>query len=443
MKRVITLVLCIALCLSVFAGCNTADTPETTELQAETVPQKDYSSYAGIVHDPKTWYDTLMALPIANDSMTEEELRQLCVDTFRINLTFTWTPTIDVNYSYTLLEKTRNYFLPKGIAYSGLCYASGYERGTIWKVLKYYDKETGALDVEAMGPDFLLIMSSACSRGCQWGWNRVCNSSGLSWMTTYERGQSNIVLVGPYTYQENKYSFSHGDGTVQIIKENGNKTMYESYANMKMADGVYTSSGYHVMMCAENPVVERWPDGSIDADRSYVIVLEQDAVGSGSDSKNYEQSNGVTLRPLGGVDNKYTFKQLLDKGYVPFTIKELIGEDPVEPGEAWIGTEFVKVENGKDLTLEQIFNKTLFGNYVLCTVDFQVKTPEGKVLMSYSPDIDTYASHYDSQMYHLLDEEQTARFAKYANGENTIHIYVRLSNGELLEAFNTILKIEE
>lgn len=436
MKRAIALALCAVLGLSALAGCST--TPEATEPVIETVPKKDYSSFAGIVADTKTWYDQLMALPIANEDMTEDELRQLAVDAFRVNLTFPWTPTTDVSYSYTLLEKTRTYYLPKGIAYSGLCYASGFERGTIWKVLKYYDKETGALDVEAMGENFLYVISSACSRGCQWGWNRVSNSSNLSWMTTYEQGQCNIALVGPYTYEPNKYSFNYGDGTKQIINENGAQTMYESYANMKLADGVYSSSVYHVMMCSQAPVIERWPDGTIDPARSYVLVLEQDAVGSSSDSKNYEQSNGVTIRPLGGVDNKYTFQDLLSKGYVPFTLKEFTGEDPVEPGKAWIGTEYVQVENGKDLTVEEVFNKTLFGNYALCTVEVQVKNPDGTVLMSRSPDIDTYPSDYSTPIRHLLNVED---FAPYANGTNTIHIYARLSNGELLEAFNTILKV--
>ena len=436
MKKAISLVLSAILALGTFAGCNNA-APVETDPPIETEPKKDYSQFAGIVADPKTWYDELMALPIANENMTEEELRQLCVDAFRVNMTFPWTPTKTVNYSYTLLEKTRNYTLPMGIAYSGLCYASGPERGNVWKILNYYDKETGALDIEAMGEDFLFVMSSACSRGCQWGWNRVCNSSGLTWMTSYEQGQSNIVLVGPYTYQPLKYSFNHGDGTVQIIAENGSATMFESYANMKMADGVYTSSGYHVMMCAQNPVVERWPDGTIDPGRSYVIVLEQDAVGSSTDSKNYQQSNGVTMRPLGGIDNKYTFQQLMDKGYVPFTIKELIGEDPIEPGKAWIGTEFVQIENGKDLTVTDIFNKNLFGNYALCTAEVQVKNAEGTVLKSQILPIETQASDYNTPIRHLVNAED---YAPFDNGTNTIHIYVRLSNGELLEAFNTVLK---
>ena len=437
MKKVIILLLCAVLCLSAFAGCS--ETPAETEPVIETQPKKDYSAYAGIVADTQTWYDELMNLPIANENMTEDELRQLCVDAFRINMSFTWTPTIDVNYTYTLLERTSTYYLPKGIAYSGLCYASGYERGNVWKALKYYDPETGALDVEAMGENFLYVISSACSRGCQWGWNRVCNSSDLSWMTTYERGKCNIVLVGPYTYEENKYSFNHGDGTKQIIAENGENVMYESYACMKPADGVYSSSSYHVMMIAEAPVIVRWPSGTINAEQSYVIVHEQDAKGSSTNDKNYTQENGVTLRPLGGVSNKYTFSDLLKKGYVPFTLKELIGEDPVEPGEAWIGTEYVKTENGADQTIMQFMNKTLFANYALCTLEFQVKNPEGKVLKSFSPDIDTYPSDYNIPLRHLAGDEE---FTPYANGSNTVHIYVRLSNGELIEAFTTVLKAE-
>ena len=42
-------------------------------------------------------------------------------------------------------------------------------------------------------------------------------------------------------------------------------------------------------------------------------------------------------------------------------------------------------------------------------------------------------------MRHMTDVE---KFAPLANGTNTIHIYVRLSNGELIEAFNTILKFD-
>jgi hypothetical protein len=37
--------------------------------------------------------------------------------------------------------------------------------------------------------------------------------------------------------------------------------------------------------------------------------------------------------------------------------------------------------------------------------------------------------------------DQVERMEPYANGKTTIHIYARLANGELKEAFHTILKI--
>ena len=125
-------------------------------------------------------------------------------------------------------------------------------------------------------------------------------------------------------------------GTKDIIRDNGEDVILRSYAVMKMADGVYSSSSYHVMMVADAPVIVYDESGNIDAEASYVLVLEQDAVGSKTEKKNYEQENGVVMRPLGGVDNKYTFRDLLNKGYIPFTIKELIGQEPVEDGEAYI-----------------------------------------------------------------------------------------------------------
>ena len=76
MKKLIALLLAVMTVLSLFAACG-GDT--ATETQPEAT-KKDFSEFEGIVADPKTWYETFMALPIANADMTEEELRQLAVD---------------------------------------------------------------------------------------------------------------------------------------------------------------------------------------------------------------------------------------------------------------------------------------------------------------------------------------------------------------------------
>lgn len=434
MKKLFALILALTTLLSL-VGCGGTEAAEPT---ATTEPKTDYSAFAGIVADPKGWYDELMAMPIANDSMTEEELRQLCVDAMRMNLTFRWTPTMDINYSFTLLERTSEVYLPARIAYSGLFYCNNNARGNVWKALEYYDVETGAMDIQAMGGQLLAVLSSACARGCEWGWGRVCNSSGLETMTSYNQYNSNIVLVGSYTYPLGKYSFGSGSATKDIIAENGEDVILESYAVMQMADGVYSSSAYHVMMVAEDPVIVRDESGKIDPEASYAIVLEQDAVGSKTDKQDTLQENGITIRGLGGVDNKYTFQQLMDKGYLPFTLKELVGQDPVEAGDAWLGTQTTRLENGADMPVSEVMTKTLFTNYAICTTTAQIKDPQGNVLLT---------QHYDTQTtpftYHVsvASSEFVEKAAAYANGENTLHVYVRMSNGELKEAFTTVLKV--
>jgi len=451
MKKFIALLLSILLALSLFA-CGPAAPAETTAPEAtapqetETPPEpsnpKDFSAFAGIVEDPKTWYEKFMALPIASADMTEDELRKLCVAAFEANLTFPWTPNQEITYTYELTDKYYDVVLPTGNAYSGLCYATGITKatfGTIWKILPFYDRETGVLDTAAMGGGVLNYLSSACALGATQGWSRVSNNHGLCDMKDYNMYDSNIVPVGPYTYTPEVYNGKFGGRVASdlIIAKNGEETMYESYAQMKIADGVYSSSSYHVMMCSVAPVVVRDENGKIDPEQSYLHVHEQRSAGTKGTTLNYKQDNGYEMRPLGSVYQKYTFAVLLKKGYIPFTLKEFTGEEPVEPGEAWLGTAGKPMENGKEVSPSSLNTKTLYTNYFLCGVEVKVKNPAGDALASFNltlmPTVETFEIM-------LTDPLLTNRVKPYANGKNTVHIYARLSNGELLEAFNGILK---
>lgn len=439
MKKILALLLVLLITVSLLA-CGSVD-PST---MPETVEKKDYSKYAGIVEDPTTWYENFMQLPVANDSMTEQELRQLCVDAFKANLTFCWTPNAEITYTYELLDKYYDVRLPVGLVYSGLFYATGIKDatcGNIWKILPYYDRETGVVDVEAMGDNVLNYFTSACAYGAQQAWNRVSNSHNLTGMSSYNQYDSGIVPVGPYSYDVYQYNYNFGTRTAsnEIIAANGNEVIVESYAQMKMADGVYSSSSWHVMMCCQNPVVVRNEDGSINTIESYVLVHEQGAGGTKSDNYNYKLGNGSVMRPLGTVDNKYTFQKLLEKGYIPFTLKEFIGEDPVEAGQAWLGTEERPLTDTQDMTVNALVNQSLSANYNICTLQVEVKAPDGTVLVSYVPATLTNPYLYSISLASVL---QLERLEPYANGKNTLHISAQLSNGELKEAYSGVLKMK-
>lgn len=444
MKKFLAMLICLATVFSLVA-CGGGATGEETPAGPvpETTEAKDYSNFAGIVADPKGWYDAFMALPIANDQMTEQELRQLAADAFKANLTFQWTPNVPITYTYELLDRYSDVALPTGIAYSGLCYATGVKNatnGTIYKVLNYYDPETGTLDIEAMGENMLNIISSACANGAMQGWNRVSPDYGVKSMNCSIH-ETNVVTVGPYTYEPHTYNYNWISRTAsnEVIAANGEEVMYESLALTHMADGLYSSSSWHMMMVSQDPVVVRLPDGKIDPNASYLHVHEQGAGGTKNDTYNYEQTNGVTIRPLGTVDKKYTFKDLIDKGYIPFTLKEFTGEATVKAGEAWLGKGSFKIENGSEMDVNTLFSKSLVTNYSLCTVQVQVKAPDGTVLVCYNPHVNTGPSTKEVSLQPALRLE---RLQPYADGKNTIHIYAQLSNGEKLEAFSTILKID-
>ena len=442
MKKLICLLLAVCT-VFLMVACAGGEQQPTTEA-TEATP----SPYAGIVADTKTWYEEFTSIPVANSSMTTDELREICVDRFRANLSFTWTPNVAISYSYDKSAgKTIDINLPTGVAYSGLCYCSNFNgvnwaNGNVYKLLSFYDKETGVLDVSAMGENYLHFISSACSQGAMQAWNSVSNSHNLGNMDTYTPFDSNIVLVGPYTYEPYvyDYQFSGEEPTLKIIQHNGMEVMFESYAAMLPADGLYSSSVFHVMMCSGKPEVVRDANGKIDPGRSYLTVCEQDAYGSRGEAKSIQQSNGIELRPLGTVDKKYTFMELLESGYIPFTIKEFIGEDPVETGEAWLGSKESKTENGKEMTVTEIFQGSVHSNYNICNVIVKVKDSSGNELVSYDPAYLTTprTAAYSCALSGGIKEE---KLNQYADGKNTIHICVQLATGELIDAFNTVLKM--
>ena len=104
----------VALMLFVLCACggNTQIPPETT-VATEPKVKTD-------VAEPLTW-EKILAIPVANDDMTEEELRQICLDALRLQLTFGWTPNVETYYHNSMYEKT---FYP-GKVYGGIPYTCG------------------------------------------------------------------------------------------------------------------------------------------------------------------------------------------------------------------------------------------------------------------------------------------------------------------------------
>ena len=419
MKKWIALLLALSclFCLVACAQTGGETTPPTED------PNKEF---IGLVEQPLTW-EKINAIPIANSNMTEDELRKICVDFMRLQITFPWTINKNLMYMSNNDPKT----IRKGYAYGGMPY-KGSTVSNLYNVMSYYDEATGIIDVATYGNDVAMHIGNQCSGSAYWAWSRVSNS--ISWGGTQNMLVRNgCVRVGGYTYPDTITSWhnyndpSKGIRTADICKDNGEQVMYESYALLKVADGIniYRGTTGHIRMVSCNAVVIRNEDGSIDPNQSYITYLDQ-----GSKWTTGKQPGGTKIQTQGGVDKKFTFAQMYAEGYLPWRLPEFAGADDIEKAEATLSV------TGTSVTAAQLRNALLRANYPISDVTLTVKNASGETVNSVTiPTMDLNVR--ELPLNEVVNAAQLKDFAE--KGEYTIEISTRVGTGEKLMAYSGTL----
>ncbi|MBQ3075083.1 MAG: hypothetical protein IJC26_03355 [Clostridia bacterium] len=417
MKKITALILCLATLVSLCAcssGLKEAEptTEEIIEAKEEiNTAEQTYPKVNDLLTRAK-----IDEFPIADDNMTLEEKRQLCIDFFRFTKLFAWTPS--ENYSYVIESSGRKVTLQKGKVYGSLPYVT-IGSGNVYRILDYYDEETGVIDVEKAGADPILF-GNQCSIGAFWGWSRVCNKANYTWTQAMTKANG-FIPVGPYTYDDSVDDFAKGVSTMDICAANGKETMFESYAALKPADGLvqYISAG-HVIMCSEVNVV-RDASGKIDEEKSYIRYIDQT-----SGWKDDTQTNGDPFRRQGNVDAKLTFAKLFSYSYLPWTLPELVGLDPVEKSE----TTFSFTESDT-ISIEQLKSANVTSNYAISDAYVRILDAEGK-------EVDYKVVRARKASVKELSLEKAifpTTMGKYATDDFSIRIEVQISTGERVTVF--------
>lgn len=411
MKRVLALILALCLLGSLCACGSNANTPPETTLAPAAKTN---------VAKPLTWAD-IDALPIANDSMSEEELRQLCLDFMNMQMQFTWTPSqttnmINAEKDATTVVKT----FQSGMVYGGTPYLTA-KCSNLYTMMEYYDERNGMLDLSG-GQETLNMIGNQCSSSTFWAWNRVCASANHA--TTANILEKNGCLrVGPYQYvgnvEDNGWDgyYGEGCGTDLICSTNGMQTMFQSYALMKPADGIVSSTYAHVQMIASTPNVVRDAAGNIDGVKSTVKYTDQDGQyypGTQADGSAYEH--------VGGYEVEVTFWDLYEKAYIPFTFAELNKQKPVEKSVTTMDY------TGESVNLLQLSLAKVTSNYSISDITIVVKDENGNQVFRKLTTI------HDNSPNHRTAEVGKAATAmdlsQYADGKHTIEISARIGTGE-------------
>jgi hypothetical protein len=259
------------------------------------------------------------------------------------------------------------------------------------------------------------LFGNQCSVGSYWGWARVVNSVRYDW--TYNMVASRgFIPVGPYTYDESISSFNDYS-TVQICYDNGEQTMFESYAAMLPADGLTSNdpSVGHVIMCREKPHVERFPNGTIDGENSYVYIIDQH-----QGWVEAENASGTVYEHKNYLKRKHTFSSLFKSNYVPFTYGEFLGTDPVEETVCTFSHE------GEKITVDQLKQGVVTANYGISDIYVYLKDAEGKILF-YKVN---RANTAGKTSMDFSDTIYGPAFSKYTDGNYTVEVVCQLGTGE-------------
>jgi len=415
MRRIVFLLLAILMLLT---ACGQTQ-PKKAENDSQTTKQK-------LVPMPTTW-EMIDALPIASGDMTEAELRQLCVDFFRMQQSIQWTLKAPFAYRINTYDKYPD--LKTETVYAGCPYVSPSIAGNIYRIMDFYDSETGVLDNTQMNSqDFAMLIGNDCVSGPFWGWARVVNSF-QKYSNAYMTKEYGCFPVGTYTYDDSITYWSEEHSTKSICDQNGRTTMFESYACLQPADGIYTqwntAANSHMRMISQAPTVVRNEYGLIDSVKSYVTYIDQ---GSSFEEYNWD---GATVLVQGDVDVTVSFEDLYNNGYLPLTFAELIGEDPVEP--ATISLLNPVPENA---TIKDILEIYVVCNYAISHCTLELRDAEGNVTYQktcYTQKIDLR----ETAISGLISIPKAETLLE--NGPQSLTITCRVSTGQLLTVYEGML----
>ena len=340
---------------------------------------------------------TAPTLPALKEGGSPEEIlqarRDLVEQVMRDMCTIRWTPAETIEYSLfnqsqgLESDKVTNpediVTLYKGTIYEGIPYTHG--SNSIYAFLEYAtaESETGTLtlsnletaDFSGYGyqePYRCARLGTDCADQVFWAWNHI--SGSISFTRCREMTPTyGCIPVGDYVLTDSILPY-----TFPILEANGMDVMYESYAKMLKGDALSfmnSKSGGHTIMNVEVHVV-RNEDGTINGQESYAITLEQESGDERTQADRYvDEATGETIVRLQGIDRKYTFQYLYQKGYLPFTCKELIDPAPLTPVEVTDSIENPSIDN--------IFKGTFTGTRRISYVTIDITDANtGKVVQS-------------------------------------------------------------
>lgn len=295
-----------------------------------------------------------------------EELRQTAVRAFRDLLTVRWSTISPIIYEKAGPVSGKTFTHQPDVTYAGTLYSNA--NAGLFQFLEYYDFDTGRLNYPGDNDQLKRELGAACADAMLWGVAAVCNSIDGAYYPVTMVYQNGYLPVGDYTYDFTIKNFNDLP-TYRIVESNGPEVMLDAYSQMLPADMLVSSApDNHGMMVIEKPTVVYKEDGSIDPDKSTVLIQDQRA-GTGDGFYEVEE-DGQVLQYSGRTSAEFTFARLLERSYIPVTTAEFTGDKAYEEATATLDRSCK--------TAEELSDACVKSNYPLAVVNVVVKEASGK-----------------------------------------------------------------
>ena len=412
------------------ADLEAAAAESETDDAAEAFAGGDVNSNMKGSIKPLSW-SNINSFKTKSSGMSVSAMRNLCVDFFRYAKTASWTPSTGISYVRNAKGSTDS--MTGGQLYGGLPYV-GSASGNIYRLMDYMGSN-GKVDMEDMLGNTSGQLSNAdlryfgnqCANGAHVGWQRVINSVSKTHTAGMTKSNGYIPL-GTYKYDTSKVtSWSGSYGTDEVCRENGEQTMFASYAKLQLGDGLvyYTTAG-HVIMCATDAHVEYAPGTEfIDGTKSYITIIDQ--------AQKWEDIGGCQVKS--SVDAKVTFSMLYSSHYLPFTFKEFLGTNSVEATKCSFSI------TGSSASMKELTAGTVTSNYAVTDAYIIIKDGSGKQV--YKLAVRNASTAWGKNLYMTKGGANTDSWGKIpTSGNYTVQVVAQLGTGERPTVYSGKLRFD-
>ena len=224
------------------------------------------------------------------------------------------------------------------------------------------------MDLMGRNDDYIRRVGNDCSGSILVSWAQVATSF-QSKNTQYMVPENGFLRVGEY-----KSSDTDNAKSAEMCVENGPIVMYNAYAQLQKADAVVhrTATYGHVMMVT-SVHVEYNSKGNIDGNASYVTTLHQTNGYMQKEAKAYDEALGEDVYQTFGIDDKVTFFELYNGGYLPITCKEFIDPSLTYP-------EAEVKDSLENPTIDDLYTGEFTSNLFISLLDITVKNGAGEIV---------------------------------------------------------------